>query len=74
MKKTEYEITKHSAQEFSKLIYFCTEEGKCTYEQLHSDQLSVLEKLLNERGADGWELVQISFGTDGFVAFWKRDI
>ncbi len=72
MKRFEYTITKHPAQKFSQLVYFCTEEGQCNYEQLPLDQLRTMENLLNQEGAEGWELVQISFGNDGLIAFWKR--
>jgi hypothetical protein len=70
----EYEITKHSAVEFSKLVYFCSDQGDCKMEDLPSDQLKVLGDILNERGAEGWELTQILLGKDGVVAFWKRAI
>jgi hypothetical protein len=72
MTQFEYEITKHPADEFTHLVYFCTNEGECNVEQLPLDQTQVLEKILNERGAQGWELVQVFFGKDGVVAFWKR--
>jgi hypothetical protein len=35
-------------------------------------QPSILKSVLNERGEQGWELVQLSFGKDGIMAFWKR--
>jgi hypothetical protein len=31
-----------------------------------------LTDILNNRGREGWELVQISFGRDGLMAYWKR--
>jgi hypothetical protein len=74
MNKFEYKITKHPAQEFTQLVYFCTEEGQCNYEQLPFDQLNAVESLLNEKGSQGWELVQVLFGKDGVVVFWKRSI
>lgn len=74
MKKFEYEITKHPADEFTHLVYFCTKEGECDFDQLPSNQTEVLEKILNERGVLSWELVQVFFGKDGVVAFWKRAI
>lgn len=74
MTQFEYEITKHPADEFTHLVYFCTNEGECNVEQLPLDQTEVLEKILNERGAQSWELVQVFFGKDGVVAFWKRPI
>jgi hypothetical protein len=74
MNQFEYEITKHAADEFTHLVYFCTDEGECNLTELPSDQLQCLGDLLNEKGAEGWELVQLSFGNDGVVAFWKRPI
>jgi hypothetical protein len=72
MKKFEYEVTKHPAEQFEKVVYFCNTEGECNYEGLPSDQMGTLEKILNERGSQGWELVQIFFGKNGILAFWKR--
>jgi hypothetical protein len=34
----------------------------------------VLVKLLNQRGDEGWELIEMFFGKDGIVVFWKRAI
>jgi hypothetical protein len=30
--------------------------------------------LLNERGGEGWELIQLLFGKDGVMACWKRRV
>lgn len=74
MTRFEYEITKYPADEFSHLVYFCTEQGQCSFDQLPSDQMDVIGSKLNERGAEGWELIQLFFGEGGVVAFWKRAI
>jgi hypothetical protein len=74
MKKFEYEVTKHPAEQFEKVVYFCSAEGECNYDSLPSDQMGTLERILNEKGSQGWELVQIFFGKDGLLAFWKRKI
>jgi hypothetical protein len=74
MQRFQYEITKHPADEFIHLVYFCTDEGECDFDQLPSNQTEVLKKILNERGTQGWELIQVFFGKDGVVAFWKRAI
>jgi len=74
MRNFEYEITKHPAQDFEKVIYFCTETGDCTLDEVPGDQTEVLSKILNERGEQGWELVQIAFGKEGLMAFWKREV
>ncbi|MFC1820804.1 hypothetical protein ACFLZG_06960, partial [Thermodesulfobacteriota bacterium] len=74
MEKFEYEITRHSADQFKQLVYFCTDKGKCNYNQIPSDQLDVLGNILNDKGSKGWELVQVLFGKDGMVAIWKKAI
>lgn len=72
MNRFEYEVTKHPAEEFSELIFFCSTAGECSLEQVPDYQTNKAQEILNERGSDGWELVQMSFGRDGIVAFWKR--
>lgn len=74
MKKFEYEITPHSAAEFRHVAFFCSQEGACNLEEVPDDQLRRLTERLNERGASGWELVQVSFGKHGLLAFWKREV
>jgi len=72
MKRFEYEITQHSAEGFNQVVYFCSEAGECSLNEVPGDQTKILEDIMNERGNQGWELVQISFGKDGVMAFWKR--
>ena len=74
MKKFEYRITKHPAGNFKHIGFFCTDQGDCNLEQIPLDQLSVLGNILNENGATGWELVQINFGNDGVIVFWKKEM
>ena len=72
--KFEYDITKHHAKDFPQLVYYCTDKGECTYNDVPSEQIDILQNILNEKGADGWEMVQAFFGEDGVIAFWKREI
>jgi len=74
MQGFEYEITKHPAEAFKQIIYFCTETGQCSLDEVPGDQTEILANILNEKGKQGWELVQISFGKEGLMAFWKRTI
>jgi hypothetical protein len=74
MKGFEYEITKHPAEAFKQIIYFCTETGQCSLDEVPGDQIKIFAKILNEKGKQGWELVQIYFGKEGLMAFWKRKI
>ena len=73
MKKFDYEVTLHPAAEFKEIAYFCSEDGKCNLEEVPGDQIKNLSRILNERGELGWELVQLSFGRDGLMAFWKKE-
>ena len=68
-----YEVEKYEAAQFVRLAYFCTDQGECSLDQLPENQVKVFEELLNERGAEGWELVQLFFGSDGVMAVWKRE-
>jgi len=69
-----YEITRHDSKEFTQLVYFCSAQADCTLEQVPGDQVSFLETLMNERGQAGWELIQLEFGQNGVLAFWKRRV
>jgi len=74
MKGFEYEITKHPAEAFKQIIYFCTETGQCSLDEVPGDQTKILANMLNEKGEQGWQLVQIFFGKEGLMAFWKCTI
>jgi len=74
MRRFEYEITKHPSTDFSQLVYYCTDKGECSIDQVPSDQTNILKDILNQRGAEGWELVQTLFGKDGIINTWKREV
>ncbi len=73
MKMFQHRITKHPAESFRELVYFCTSEGRCSYEDISADHLEQLIRVLDREGVEGWELVQVVFGRDGLAAFWKRE-
>jgi hypothetical protein len=72
MERFEYEITRYGAEDFSKTVYFCSPDGDCALEEIPSHETQAFTALLNGRGQDGWELVQLVFGRDGVMAYWKR--
>ncbi|GLI36254.1 DUF4177 domain-containing protein [Desulforhabdus amnigena] len=72
MKKFEYEITRHPAEYFREFVYFCSQDGACGLEEVPSAQTEKMQTILNEQGRKGWELVQVAFGKEGIMAFWKR--
>jgi len=70
----EYKVTLHPAEAFGDMILLCSSDGSCNVEVAASEQIKRMEILLNEGGLQGWELVQASFGKDGVLVFWKRQI
>ncbi len=73
MKQFEYKLTKLQDKKFNKLVYFCSESGECSLDQVPMDQTQIFSDLLNNNGAEGWELVQTLFGEGGVVLIWKRE-
>ncbi|MBW2240025.1 MAG: DUF4177 domain-containing protein [Deltaproteobacteria bacterium] len=43
-------------------------------DEVSKNQTRILTTILNNQGREGWELVQISFGKDGVMVYWKRRI
>ncbi|MBM3301971.1 MAG: hypothetical protein FJY85_18710 [Deltaproteobacteria bacterium] len=74
MDRFEYEITRHPADSFRKVMVFCSESGDCGIEEVPAKEPQALVDLLNERGLEGWELVQLLIGRDGVLACWKRKL
>ncbi len=74
MDRFEYEITRHDAKNFSQVVYFCSADGDCGMEEVPREEPNALAEMLNERGRQGWELVQLLFGRDGLMACWKRRV
>lgn len=68
----EYRITSHAESDFKRVIYFCSEKGDCRLEDVSDIQIKTLTAMLNDQGAEGWELVQLLFGKGGLLAVWKR--
>jgi hypothetical protein len=74
MKQFEYQVTMHAAEFFKEVVYFCSDEGSCELQEVPSDQIGRLEDMLNEHGQRGWELVQVTFGKQGMMVFWKKAV
>ena len=74
MKQFKYKITKNPTESFTELVYYCTETGECTLDGIPQNQTEALQSILNDEGENGWELVQVSFGSNGILSFWKKEI
>ncbi|MFC1683039.1 ferritin family protein [Candidatus Zixiibacteriota bacterium] len=51
---------------------FCDAQGICFFDLGPDQNVEVLKSLLNARGADGWELVQLDYGRDRLICTWRR--
>lgn len=56
MQSFEYAVTKHEAERFRQLVYFCSESAECSLDEVPGDQIRMLAEILNEKGQQGWEL------------------
>lgn len=74
MERFEYAVTRHGAELFSKLVYFCSPDGNCDLQQVPADEPKALVEVLNGHGEEGWELIQLVFGSGGLIAYWKRKV
>lgn len=74
MRRFQYDITRYPSEEFTTLVYSCTGDGRCSLDDAPIDQVETLKGMLNDRGGDGWQLLQLIFRNDGIIAFWKREI
>lgn len=82
MKKCEYDISFHSIEELdiSQLEFSpsqtiaCDTEGHCFFSDVIKPNMDTFKELLNRRGSEGWELVQIGYHKGSLVCFWKREI
>lgn len=75
MKRFEYEVTIYPAAAFQQLVYFCTSDGECQEEPAATSNVSTrLTELLNDRGGEGWELVDMITSPRAIVGFWKREL
>ena len=74
MKQIEYKITKHSDEEFSDFVYFCSEKGECKIDNVPTNQTKIFVDLLNKYGSEGWEMAQSIFGNGGVMLIWKREM
>jgi hypothetical protein len=73
MKRFEYEVSAHQLPRENRMRVFCSEKGECSVQEVPASDSDVVIEALNQRGDKGWELVEILFGRDGFICFWKRE-
>lgn len=84
MKRWEHAITTHSADDIlgemaaphpegEPPILFCDGEGKCFFDSSPSPYVDAITHVLDTRGSQGWELVQVVLRTRDMICFWRRE-
>ena len=53
-------------------VMFCDDAGACYFDAGPNPFTQALERLLDEVGEEGWELVNVAFRTEQMVCFWKQ--
>jgi hypothetical protein len=51
---------------------FCDDEGVCYFDTGPNPLTQAIERLLNNVGEEGWELVQVLFRPERMICFWKQ--
>ena len=84
MKKWEYDISFHSFEDLGisgEDIDFpegqtisCDMEGHCYFNDVMRSYMDAFRPTLNDRGDEGWELLQLEYHRGSLVCFWKREI
>ncbi|MBW1998908.1 MAG: hypothetical protein JRJ29_13215 [Deltaproteobacteria bacterium] len=74
MRRVEYDITLYPASELRNVVYFCTSRGECERDISLASHLERLKGLMNQKGAEGWDLIQLLVGEEGIVGLWKRAV
>ena len=86
MERWEYGITTHLAGEVLKVrqelghpadpaapsIVYCDTEGECFFDEAPNPYVEAIVHILNEKGKEGWELVQVAFREADFICIWRR--
>ena len=84
----EYNITTHSASEVLKVreelgyppepagprIIYCDTEAQCFFDEAPNPYVEAIVHILNDKGKEGWSLVQIAFRESDFICVWRREL
>jgi len=83
MKTWQYHITVHTNQEILDQLeqpggdipptIFCDDEGACYFDTGPNHLTQAIERLLNQSGKEGWELVHVAFRPQQMICFWKHE-
>jgi hypothetical protein len=82
MTEWQYRVTVHEPQDILENLsetveevpatIYCDDEGACYFDRGPNPFTQAIERVLNEIGGGGWELVQIMFRPNQMIGFWKQ--
>jgi hypothetical protein len=82
MDKWRYRITTHTTADVLGALpqavedvpptMFCDDEGACYFDAGPNPFTQAIERLLDEAGEEGWELVHVAFRPEQMICFWKQ--
>ncbi|NLG49401.1 MAG: DUF4177 domain-containing protein [Chloroflexi bacterium] len=55
-------------------ILYCDSGAKCFFDDTPNPQVQAMVDILNQRGREGWELVQIIPRLEDMICFWRRPV
>jgi hypothetical protein len=64
----------HQAGPFAPSLMYCDKEGTCFFDQMPNRYVNVIVDILNGRGREGWELVNVAFRERQMICVWKRPL
>ena len=83
MSQWEYAISTHPAAEIASAlpdaggdreVVYCDSAGKCFFDEAPNPYVAAIVDILNQRGKDGWILVQVVLRRPDMICFWRREI
>jgi len=77
MTRWEYKITTNDLPEPKSegpvKTFSCDHEGRCVvHDSVAEGRIALMEKLFNDEGKEGWELVQLEHHQPQLWCIWKR--
>jgi hypothetical protein len=83
MKKHEYTITTHAAEdilarisdrmaETEPPVVYCDSQGACFFDEAPNPYTAAIVEILNAQGEQGWILVQVTLREQDMICFWRR--
>jgi len=63
-----------TARENGADVFYCDPDGQCFFDEMPNPEITALTSILDARGNEGWELIQVVYHKKEMVCFWKRQV